>query len=79
MKFNSDGQTTKTESDYKDKSSDPAIHCCGLCTQIIKCHETGKHFCRVVEGEVDYLGGCKLFDLNLIKWANWPIVPGDKK
>jgi hypothetical protein len=73
--MNNSGQMTKAEAEYTDHSKDPANHCCGLCTAIRKCYETGEHYCTLVEGEVKDLGGCKLFDLDLIKWANWPIVP----
>ena len=73
--MNDAGQMTKEKAEYVEKSSDPARHCCGLCSHIFKDHSTNKNYCRVVEGEVDRLGGCKLFDLDLVRWANWPIVP----
>jgi hypothetical protein len=71
--MNSEGQVTKQDANYTDKSSDPARHCCGLCESITKDHATGQHFCKLVEGEVKDLGGCELFSLNLIRWANWKI------
>lgn len=81
--MNTAGQVTKAEAEYTDKSSSPAEHCCGICTQIFKDHVTGKHYCKVVEGEVIDLGGCKLFDLDLVKFANWPLTlatnPPEKK
>ena len=75
MEYNNAGQMSKADAEYTDKSKEPALHCCGLCTKIRKDYDTGTHYCTVVEGEVLDLGGCKLFDLDLIRWANWPIVP----
>lgn len=72
--MNSLGQITKAEADYSDKSSSPAIHRCQICTMIRKCYETGKHYCTAVEGEVRDMGGCKLFDIDLIKAATDPIT-----
>ena len=60
---------TKKEADYGDKSSSPAEHRCGICEfiQHIKPHP---HTCRIVEGTVQDLGGCKFFRVDLIKAAN---------
>ena len=74
MLTNADGQITKEQADYGDVSSSPAQHRCGICSWIVKCPETGKHFCKIVEGEVKDMGGCKLFDVDLIKAANDPIT-----
>jgi hypothetical protein len=67
-------QISKAKADYADKSLSPAEHCCAICTQIFKDYSTGKHYCKTVEGEVQPLGGCKLFDMDLVKFANWPIT-----
>ena len=69
MLTNADGQVTKEQAKYTDESSSPAEHRCGICTQIRKCYETGKHLCAVVEGTVLDMGGCELFDKDLIKAA----------
>ena len=74
MKYNDAGQVSKQEADYTDKSSSPAEHRCGICTQIRKCHVTGEHYCAVVEGTVVDMGGCKLFDMDLIKNATSKIT-----
>lgn len=74
MKTNDAGQITKAEAEYTDKSSSPAQHCCGICTKIRKCYVTGSHYCTEVEGAVVDLGGCKLFDLDLVRNANWPLT-----
>jgi len=74
MKANDAGQVSKEDAKYVSGSSDPSRHCCGLCTWVFKDHDTNKHYCKKVEGEVTDLAGCKeFFDLNLIKWANWKI------
>ena len=70
--MDSEGKISKEAAEYTDKSSSPAQHACGICTKIRKCHVTGAHYCAEVIGEVKDLGGCKLFDLDLIKNANWP-------
>jgi hypothetical protein len=79
VKANDQGQVTKAEAGYTEKSSAPKEHRCGICTEVRKCPETGKHFCRKVQGEVTDLAGCKqFFNLNLIKWAN-DYGPKEKK
>ena len=74
MLTNADGQITKEQADYVDKSSSPAEHRCQICEYIVKCPETGKHFCKFVVGEVAEMGGCKLYSTDLIKWATDPIT-----
>ena len=73
--MNTNGKISKSEAEYVDVSKEPALHCCDLCTAVRKDRETREHYCTLVEGVVEPLGGCKLFDLDLIKWANWPIEP----
>jgi len=72
--YNSAGQMSKEDAEYTDKSSSPAEHRCGICTQIRKCYVTGEHYCMVVIGPVVDMGGCRLFDLDLIKDANSKIT-----
>lgn len=72
--MDSQGRITKAEADYSDKSSSPAEHCCGICTKIRKCYVTDTHYCTEVIGNVVHLGGCKLFDMDLVKFANWPLT-----
>lgn len=72
--MNLDGQITKEQADYTDKSSNPAEHRCHICEFIRKCHVTGKHYCTKVEGEIAPMGGCKLFSIDLVKDANSPIT-----
>ena len=75
MKANDQGQVTKAEAGYTEKSSAPAKHRCGICTEVYKDHATGQHFCRKVQGPVTDMAGCKqFFDLDLIKWANDPLT-----
>ena len=79
MKANDQGQVTKAEAGYTEKSSAPAEHRCGICTEVFKDHATGQHFCRKVQGPVTDLAGCKeFFNLDLIKWAN-DYGPKEKK
>lgn len=56
---------------YGDKSSSPAEHRCQICVYLLKGGENnhGHYECAVVEGEVKEIGGCKLFDGDLIKIA----------
>ena len=72
MKYNDAGQVSKQDAEYTDKSKSPAEHACGICTKLRKCYVTDTHYCTAVIGEVVDLGGCKLFDLDLIRNANWP-------
>jgi hypothetical protein len=74
MEYNDAGQISKADAEYTDKSKSPAEHRCGICTQIRKCYVTGEHYCTVVEGPVIHMGGCKLFDMDLIKNANSKIT-----
>lgn len=75
--MNSLGQITKQEAKYVSRSSSPAEHRCGICTEVHKCPSTGIHYCKLVEGAVDDMGGCELFDKDLIKWATDPITLAD--
>jgi hypothetical protein len=74
MLTNADGQITKEQAEYVTESKSPAEHRCGICEWRVRCHETGKLFCKFVEGEVASMGGCKLFSIDLVKAANDPIT-----
>jgi hypothetical protein len=60
---------TKEEVGYK-LSSSPAEHRCELCSFHLHVPGTDKLECGIVEGPIDKMYGCKLFDVNLIKAAN---------
>ena len=75
MEANDQGQVTKAEAGYTEKSNAPALHRCGICTEVYKDHATNTHYCRKVQGPVTDMAGCKqFFDLDLIKWANDPLT-----
>lgn len=57
---------SKSEVDY-GKSSSPAEHRCGICTH--RCHNS----CDIVEGRIELMDGCKMFDVDLLEAANDPI------
>jgi len=71
MIANDQGQVTKEEAEYTDRSKNPSAHRCGICTEVTKNYATGTHGCRKVQGDVTDMAGCKqFFSLDLIKWAN---------
>lgn len=61
--------------DYVEVSKDPAAHRCGTCEYHLHVPGTDKLECGIIEGTVAKMGGCKLYDPNLIAKANDPIVP----
>lgn len=63
---------TKAEVDYKD-SSDPKAHRCGICTYHLHVPGTDKMECSIVEGDIKDHEGCKLFDIDLIEGALYPV------
>lgn len=68
--MSADGMISKEAADYKDESANPAMHRCGVCTMVRKDPSTKVHYCTLVRGEVKDMGGCKFFDMDLIKNAN---------
>lgn len=74
IQYDSQGRMSKKDAEYTDKSKSPAQHCCGICEFITFCPENGEHHCTKVIGDVVPLGGCKLFSVDLVKNATWPLT-----
>lgn len=64
---------------YSDESKNPAEHRCGTCVYLLKGGTTnhGHYECGVVAGTVLELGGCKLYDQDLIADATSKINLGN--
>jgi hypothetical protein len=65
---------TKEEVDYK-LSSEPKEHRCGICEYRLHIGGTDRIECGIVEGGIEDLKGCKLFEIDLIHAA---LHPGPK-
>ena len=64
---------TKKEVDY-GPSKNPAKHRCGICSFREDIPGTCEMSCEIVEGPIEKMYGCKLFDVDLIRAANDPIT-----
>ena len=60
---------TKKEVDY-GPSKNPAVHRCGICTFHLHVPGTDQLNCGTVQGTVESMYRCKMFDINLISAAN---------
>lgn len=74
IQYDSQGRMSKKDAEYTDKSKSPAEHRCGICEFITKCPSTGEHHCTKVIGDINPMGGCRLFSVDLVVAANDPIT-----
>jgi hypothetical protein len=64
---------------YTDESKNPAEHRCQICVYLLKGGKEnhGHYECGIVAGTVKEMGGCKLFDIDLIVDATSKINLGN--